>query len=169
MNSTKEQLLSELDATVNDLLRQDKNEGRVRYYSEAKILIKVLVSLGWLSQNEAVQWRADMHAAHQKAIGSCQENGEVVDVHAIEQAAFRLKLLAKDGILPRFTITPPVAKAPVPLLETLLQEHRLGVSPVWIDQKWQWAAHVARLNEPTEWSYGDDPRTACQRAIAAIF
>lgn len=53
-------------------------------------------------------------------------------------------------------------------LEQLLERHGLGVAPVWREGRGQWSAYVARLNEPTDWSFADTPRAAVYLAIAAI-
>lgn len=53
-------------------------------------------------------------------------------------------------------------------LEQLLEQHGLGVAPVWREARWQWSAYVARLNEPTDWSFADSPRAAVYLAIAAL-
>lgn len=53
-------------------------------------------------------------------------------------------------------------------LEQLLEQQGLGVAPVWREGRWQWSAFVARLNEPTDWSFADTPRAAVYLAIAAI-
>lgn len=55
-----------------------------------------------------------------------------------------------------------------PALETLLQENHMGVAPMWKDGEWQWAGYVARKNEPTDWSYAKDPRSAVLAAIADL-
>lgn len=53
-------------------------------------------------------------------------------------------------------------------LEELLDRYGLGVAPIWRDGRWQWAAYVARLNEPTNWVTAAGPRAACYLAIAGL-
>ena len=53
-------------------------------------------------------------------------------------------------------------------LEQLLERHGLGVAPVWREGRWQWSAYVARLNEPTDWSFAESPRAVVYLAIAAL-
>ncbi len=101
MFTHKEQLLHHLEGAISDLARQESNEYRARYYAEARALLKSLVVLEWIDATEAQQWRADIHATHQQAIGQCQTAGEFVDLQVIEQAEFRLMHLAMDGIFPR--------------------------------------------------------------------
>ena len=62
-------------------------------------------------------------------------------------------------------VTPELDGVP---LEQLLERHGLGVAPVWREGRGQWSAYVARLNEPTDWSFADTPRAAVYLAIAAI-
>lgn len=62
-------------------------------------------------------------------------------------------------------VTPELDGVP---LEQLLERHGLGVAPVWREGRGQWLAYVARLNEPTDWSFADTPRAAVYLAIAAI-
>lgn len=109
MFTYKEQLLHQLKGAISDLARQNTNEYRARYYGEARALLKSLVILEWIEATEAQQWRADIHATHQQSVGQCQAAGEFVDVQVIEQAAFRLMHLAKDGIYPRLEVLAPVA------------------------------------------------------------
>lgn len=106
----REQLLHELEGAMGDLARQNTNEYRARYYAEARALLKSLVLLEWLETAEAEQWRADIHATHQQAIGQCQAAGESVGALVIDQAAFCLKNLRLAGILPRVKVVAPVAQ-----------------------------------------------------------
>ena len=168
MFTHKEQLLHQLEGAMSDLARQNTNEYRARYYAEARALLKSLVVIEWITEAEAEQWRADIHATHQQAIVQCQAAGESVDALVIEQAAFRLMHLAKVGIHPRMKVVAPVAQAARPALETLLADYHLGVDPVWHEGRWRWTAYKARLQEPTEWSHADDPRTAVVAAIAEL-
>lgn len=64
--------------------------------------------------------------------------------------------------------TPPVTELDAVPLEQLLERHGLGVAPIWREGRGQWAAYVARLNEPTDWAYADSPRAAVYLAIAAL-
>lgn len=110
MFTHKEQLLHQLEGAMSDLARQNTNEYRARYYAEARALLKSLVVIEWITDAEAEQWRADIHATHQQAIVQCQAAGESVDALVIEQAAFRLMHLAKVGIHPRVKVVAPVAQ-----------------------------------------------------------
>lgn len=104
MSIHREQLLHQLEGAISDLARQNTNEYRARYYAEALALLKSLVVLEWIEATEAQQWRADIHAIHQQAVGQCLAAGAVVDIQVIEQAAFRLMHLANDGIRPRLEV-----------------------------------------------------------------
>jgi len=110
MFTHREQLLHQLEGAMSDLARQNTNEYRARYYAEARALLKSLVVIEWITEAEAEQWRADIHATHQQAIGQCQAAGESVDALVIKQAAFRLMHLAKVGIHPRIKVVAPVAQ-----------------------------------------------------------
>ena len=87
--------------TIRDLARQDSTEYRAQFFGECMGLVKAVFLLGLISEHELNQWRADILAAHKKALESCAMADEEAGEKVIHRTLLQIHQLKKVGIVPR--------------------------------------------------------------------
>lgn len=70
----KEDMLWDLNGTIEDVERQVDEIWRWRYYGEAHGKIVALLSIGWLDMDEGDEWKAKLKNAFDN---SCRNDGAV--------------------------------------------------------------------------------------------
>lgn len=175
LDGLEESVQELLADTIRDLARQVSPEFRGQFYGECRGLLKALRLGDMLDEGQREQWSADIYRASLHAAEQCAAAGQPADEAAVNRQRFQLGQLIEQGITPRkedaLLCLGGNEREVLPVdqtLEALLQKYHLGVAPMWRDGQWLWAGYVARRNEPTDWSYAKDPRSAVLAAIAAL-
>ncbi|MDH4602369.1 hypothetical protein [Pseudomonas syringae] len=95
------EMLDTLQQSIRDLRRQDSNEGRVTYVTEAKTLMSVMRRASMLDAATDACYRAIVLNEHRNAIERCRAAGEAVDPHVADRVDFQLAQLVTDGFPPQ--------------------------------------------------------------------
>ncbi|NNB33895.1 hypothetical protein [Pseudomonas fragi] len=95
------EMIDTLQQSIRDLRRQDSNEGRVTYVTEAKTLMSVMRRASMLDAETDARYRAIILDEHRQAIERCRAAGELVDPSVAGRVDFQLSHLMRDGYLPQ--------------------------------------------------------------------
>lgn len=95
------EMIDTLQQSIRDLRRQDSNEGRVTYLTEAKTLMSVMRRASMLDAATDARYRAMVLDEHRLAIERCRAAGEVVDPYVSDRVDFQLSHLVRDGYPPQ--------------------------------------------------------------------
>ena len=89
---TKEDMLWELDSTIQDLARQSTTEFRGRYFGQCRGILRTLSLLGIIDEAEHAELKVKIDTAHLHATEKCEAAGEPMGREMVTKEAFRREL-----------------------------------------------------------------------------